>query len=353
MKQNKFTKVVLSLPFLVSVSLVIPIGLSLLSYALSPNNRFDNDKYMGHNINGDPHTFKMEKIERLFKIENHSTWSNYQGGAFYNQYYCLAANNFENLLIYDMSKYKMDNVILDCEVNNSYHCNTISFGTTFYSRKDKYPLLYISMENSDVHCTNVYRLVKKSSQYHAEKVQVIVFPTAKECGVYLPNSYIDHNNCIEQEGLALHQPYLYYSGYTTPKSPHYQKADDNKLRFFRFPLPKAPSETDTEYEETIYLKDQVISQTQKGLYHDVPSETATQGGFISNGYLYQTFAFHDNPIMRILDLRDYSLIYNEEIGKYGVFDEYENIGTYNNRIFAFGIKKLSIFEFKFDIKDTD
>lgn len=346
MKQNKFFKVVLSFPFLLSAAVVVPISLSVLSYALSPNNRFHNDeKFHGHILEGDPSTFKFEKINRLFKIENHSSWNNYQGGAFYNQYYCLAANNFENLLIYDMANYKIDEVILDCGVDTSYHCNTIAFGTDFYSKKDKYPLLYISMENPDVHCTNVYRLIRKSNRYVTSKVQEIIFPSAKECGVYLPNSYIDHNNVIEQDGLALHQAYLYYSGYTQNS---YKKSDDNKLRYFRFPLPKAANE-DQDYDFTIKLKDQVLSQIEKGLYHDVPSETATQGGFIANGYLYQTFAFHDNPIMRILNLRDFSLTYSEEIGKYGVFDEYENIGTYNNRIFAFGIKKLSIFEFKFEM----
>ncbi|MCR5505769.1 MAG: hypothetical protein K6F07_02100, partial [Bacilli bacterium] len=72
-------------------------------------------------------------------------------------------------------------------------------------------------------------------------------------------------------------------------------------------------------------------------------------GFISDGYLYQSFAFHDDPIMRIVDLNNFTVLYEDHVGPYGYYDEYENIGTYNNRIYAFGIKALSVFEFKFNI----
>ena len=352
-KKTKFLKMISSAPVLISLSIVIPISAALVGYAISPNNRFQNDTFEGHTISGNPRTFKLEKVDRLFKISNHSTWNNYQGGAFYNNFYCIAANNFENLLIYDMRDYSLEDVITETELNNSYHCNTIAFGNTFYSPKDKYPLLYISMENPDVHCTNVYRLEKKSNEYVATKVQEIIFPSTKECGIYLPNSYIDHNHTIGEGVTEFGGPALYYSGYTSATTiPHYQKAPENKLRFFKFDMPVAPQEGLKEgvnYQYTVYLADQVKYQLANKLYHDVDSETATQGGFICAGYLFQTFAFHDDPIMRILDLSNYEIVYEDHIGPYGAYDEFENIGIYKDRIFGFGIKKLSIFELHYSI----
>ncbi|MCR5505956.1 MAG: hypothetical protein K6F07_03080, partial [Bacilli bacterium] len=271
--KNKFLRVITSMPVLLPAIVIIPVALSVLAYVASPNNRFNNETYKGHHIEGDAESFKLEKVDKLFKINNYSTWSNYQGGAFYNNFYCLAANNLENLIIYDMKTYKLEEVVSEADTNNSYHCNTIAFGTTFYSRKDKFPLLYISMENSDVHCTNVYRIARRSTNYYLELLQEIVFPAANECGVYLPNSYIDHNNALETDGLELGKPYLYYSGYTQNS---YKQADNNKLRFFRFDLPKAPKEG-TDYPFTVNLKDQVLDQIKNNKYHDVPSQTATQG----------------------------------------------------------------------------
>ena len=47
---------------------------------------------------------------------------------------------------------------------------------------------------------------------------------------------------------------------------------------------------------------------------ELPSETATQGGFISHSHLYQTFSFNskDNPlrmpVMRVVDLKNKKII---------------------------------------------
>ncbi len=349
MSKNKFKKFIKSLPFILTAATVVPVSLSLLSYFLSPNYHHDNWYFEGNKLRGNAYTFKLNRIDRLFRIANYSTWSNYQGGCFYNNYYFLAANNAENLVIYDMNDYQFEAVITNFDLNNSYHCNTMSFGPTFYTEGDRFPLLYVSMENADVHRTNVYRIERTPSSYKATLLQKIIFPSIAECGIYYPNSYIDFKDVVDDNGIEDGEPCLYYAGYT--KNSFY-KADDNKLRYFRYELPIAPNDSE-EYESEVHLKDKTLEQINNKTYHELPSETATQGAFISNGFLYQPYGFNTNPSMRIIDLRDFEIAYETPLINFGFKEEYENFATYNDRIFAFGIRHLSLFEFKFSMIDAE
>lgn len=321
-----------SVPFISFMVIGMPLGISIFNYVVDPNNTINNNGvFEGYNMPKQEDKFVLQGIQRLFRIANYSSQNNYQGGAFYKHYYAIAANDLENIVIYDMNDYAVDIVINDTDENTLHHCNNISFGNTFYSPKDKYPLLYISMENAKIHATHVYRIHRSGNKLLTSKVQEIVFPSSDECGVYFPNSYVDQK-----------ENKLYYAGYTTNS---YKKSVDNKLQFFRFALPNPPSsEGDLGYN-TIKLD---ISKAEDTF--QMESETAAQGGFIANNHLYQTYGFKEQPIFRITDLESHLITYEIELGPLGYYDEFENVAVYKERLFAFGIKSLSMFELNYTYK---
>lgn len=327
--KNKFKSFLKSTPFILTASLVLPVGFSLFVYFIDPKTSFNNDSFDGYHMPELEEEFQLNSTTRLFKVANYSSQNNYQGGAFYKNYYFIAANDLENILIYDMDSYELEAVVRETDENTLYHCNTIAFGNTFYSPKDRFPLLYISMENAKVHATMVYRVHRQGNYYVTTKVQQINFPSTAQCGISFPNSYIDQK---EQK--------LYYAGYTGGT---YKKQEGNNLKFFRFPLPKAPTEDNKGVDlSTVNLKTEEAEDS-----FELPAETATQGGFVANNHLYQVYGFEKDPLLIVTDLKNHQVTYKISIGSVGNYDEYENIAVYNERLFAFGIRSLSIYSFDY------
>ena len=345
---GKVKKFFLSMPFLASIIVVIPSALTLLSYERVKFQR-ENVVFDGYDIGGFGSDFELIGNTRLFRIPSFSKQNNYQGGAFYNNYYCLAANNLEALVIYDMDSKNLYTIVTPADENPSYHCNNISFGTTFYSDNDEFPLLYVSMENTEVHYTNVYRIRRRGSSPYLTKVQTIHFPDFKTSECHLPNSYIDHKNSL-----------IYYGGYTEKT---YNQTDTNKLRFFCFDIPDAPHDMMTKYERSacanVFL---TISEAKYSPCISTSSQTATQGGFISNGYLYQSYGIHE-PFFRVINLdpavSDDERVKEYDLGKMNknnpgsfLIDEFENIGFYDGHIYAYGQQKMSIYEFNYKFNEN-
>lgn len=341
MKKNK--KSFFSMPLLSSLVVVIPVGITLLSYQRISILR-DNDNFAGYDIKGDGNTFNLVSNTRLFRIPSFSKQNNYQGGACYEDYYFLASNYLESILIYDMESKRLYDVINNADENPSYHCNNISFGTSFYSDNDEFPLLYISMENSNVHKTNVYRVVSRGDTYAIDKIQTIYFPDYKTSGCYLPNSYIDQQNDT-----------IYYGGYTERT---YEKTATNSLILYSFDLPETPNKNMTKYEKEANSAVFLTLNNAKTVIK-LESQTATQGGFISRGYLYQTYGI-THPYFRVINLKngcpddqrikEFNLekMNNDNPGSF-IMDEYENVAFCSNHIYSYGQKKMSLYEFNFQI----
>ena len=256
-------------------------------------------------------------------------YHNYQGGTCYENYYFLCSNNFDTILIYDIETFKLKGVIYTNQTNVDYHCNTCFFGSDFYSASDPFPILYISMENEATRATIGYRITTEDG-YQIEEVTRLNFIGDPNNKVYYPNSYYDHTSKI-----------LYYVGYTQKS---YMKSDDNKLRYYCFFMP------DYRYKKV----DLKIENSFESF--ELPSETATQGGFISDGYLYETFSFHekDNPLktpkMRVVDLNNHMIIKDyQNLGEtYGVYDEFENIAiARNGTLVAHGNIGFNLYEFHY------
>lgn len=305
-------------------------------YLFSPEHTFTNLYYQGESINGDPKNFEITEIKPLFKVTDISSFSNYQGGACYKNYYAVCSNNYECLLIYDMNTNKVAHTIYTNDVNTDFHCNTMFFGCDFYSSGDKFPLLYISQENQPSRCTIVCRIYKNGDMFSIKVIQTIYFETAPGEEIYYPNSYYDYETYT-----------IYYAGYTKNS---YMKEEENKIKFFSFTLPD------------FRLNDVVLNTADAEETFTIDSETATQGGFVSDGYLYQSFSglqeaappFNkpgEPPKMKIIDLNEGKVIkeYND-LTIFDVHDEFENIAlSASGRIFAHGNTHLKIYEFKYKI----
>ena len=321
-------------PVIITMSILIPCLIYSGRYLFSTEYYYSHHLfYDGERINVQAERFALTGIKDVTKIMDISSFSNYQGGACYENYYAICSNNFECIIIYDMTTNKVEHAIYTNATNTDYHCNTCFFGPNFYSSEDKFPLLYISMENEPARCTNVYRIVQKAGQYKIEQVQQIFLEVDKEDYIYFPNSYYDYSSGK-----------LYYAGYTKKS---FLKSDDNLLRYYSFDLP--------DYRITM----PVLTSKDIDDRFDLPSETATQGGFISDGYLYQTFCFNSKtervkaPKMRITDLVNHKVVLQyEDLGKeFGRYDEFENIAiSRSGKLYATGQKRTMIYEFTYEEK---
>ena len=318
-------------PVMCTLAILIPVLIYSTIYTFSPEFAYSNLYYTGVDFDVDIKEFSIKKINPMFKIMDISSFSNYQGGTCYEEYYVLCSNNFECLLIYNMETLKVEHTIYTDMSNTDYHCNTIFFGPDFYSSIDKFPILYISMENESVEKTIGYRIYQDGGAYSITQIQTLnLICDEGTTRIYLPNSYYDYSTNL-----------LYYSGYTEKS---YMKSDTNKLKYYTFNFP------DYRIAEYDFHTENAISS------FELPSETATQGGFISDHHLFQTFSFNSEidplrtPKMRVVDLNAGKIVYDEQdLGKYGVYDEFENIAANKNgHLYGFGVKSLEVYDFEFN-----
>ena len=324
---------------IVGSAIIIPTLLYSVRYFFADEYYYNNLYFDGEQLNIEPSTFKVTKIKPLTKIMNISSYNNYQGGSCYQNYYAIAGNNFECLLIYDMATYKVEHAIFTNQINNTFHCNTIFFGSDFYSSYDKFPVLYMSQETSSVPMTIACRIVEKGGVDSIEVVQTIELALDEKDKIYYPNSYYDHDY-----GL------LYYGGYTKKS---YMRSDDNFLKFYCFRMP------DLRVKYAELTSDDILDS------FTIPSETATQGGFVSHGYLYQSYAGlseavapftkpTEYPKLMIIDLNKGEVVYKvEDLRIYGegtaANEEFENIAVSSDgRIFASGNTHFKIYQFEFE-----
>lgn len=331
-KPNKFLSFFSKYPVIIGLTLLIPTTASFFSSITLFEDTHYNYMYHGENLDIDDASFELTGIKKVATVTQHSSNFSYQGGACYDKYYCVCCDCFETILIYDTDTMKLVNTV-NTGINNSYwHCNQIFFGKDFYSSRDKFPLLYVSMEHIDVHSIIVFRLMKLGDAYYANKIQELVLDFSKEEDiVYYPNAYYDYQDKL-----------IYYAGYTKNS---YMKEDDNKLKYYVFDIPDFRL-------ETYYFETSESLET-----FELPSETATQGGFISNHHLYQTFSFGNKvdplkmPKMRVVDLKEKKIIKDyQNLGEqFGVYEEFEHVAINDKgKMYSLG-NPFNIYEFEYKV----
>ena len=310
-------------------ALLIPPLITIGQYLFNSDNEYHNDYYQGERLDIDDNKFELTGIKKIGKVSQSSSNYSYQGAACYKDKYVVCLDGLEAIQIYDSNSMQLLHHV-DGSFNREWHCNQAFFGDQYYKMSDEYPLFYISMEHKNVHSTIAFRIYKRGGVYHLEQIQTIKLVFDKEEDtLYYPNSYYDFD-----EGL------IYYSGYTES---NYMRSDSNKLKFYSFPMPSYKE----EYYE-FHTANPIDS-------FSLPSETATQGGFISHSHLYQTFSFGSKtdplraPVMRVVDLKNKTIIkeYNNLGEQFGVYTEFEHLAVNDKgKLISLG-NPFDIYEFEY------
>jgi hypothetical protein len=332
-KMHSFLNFMKKYPVVISLTIAIPFTAAFFSYMASDYDFHYNIEYHGEEINADAENFELTGIKKVADVMQMSTGFSYQGGACYENYYAICCHGFESIIIYDANTMKVAHTVNTGIIDNYWHCNQIFFGHNFYSSRDKFPLLYVSMENKEVLSTMVFRIYKQGDAYYTTRIQTIRLDFSDEKDtIYYPNSYFDYDEEI-----------IYYAGYTEDS---YMRSDSNKLKYYAFDLP------DYRYEDAI------LETSDANKTFVLPSETATQGGFISEGYLYQTFSFGDKvdplrmPKMRIVDLDKEKIVKDFDLGPLlGVYEEFEHVAiARNGKLLTLG-NPYHIYELEYKKRD--
>ena len=329
MKNNKFLSFFKKYSTILVCAILIPSLITIGQYLFANDNEYHNDYYQGERLDIDDSKFELTGIKKIGKVSQSSSNYSYQGAACYEDKYVVCLDGLEAIQIYDSNSMKLLHHI-DGAFNREWHCNQAFFGDQYYKMSDEYPLFYISMEHKNVHSTIAFRIYKRGGVYHIEEVQTIklVFDVEEDT-LYYPNSYYDFD-----EGL------IYYSGYTES---NYMRSDSNKLKYYSFPMPS--------YKEEYY--EFHTSNPIDSFF--LPSETATQGGFISHSHLYQTFSFGSKtdplraPVMRVVDLKNKTIIkeYNNLGEQFGVYTEFEHLAVNDKgKLISLG-NPFDIYEFEY------
>ena len=335
-KLNKFLSFFKKFPVIITSVIMIPILISSLRWVTSIDHLYHNYYYDGTRIPADHENFQLTGIKKIGSVVQVASAFSYQGGACYENYYAVCCDNFEAIIIYDSETMKLAHAITTGQYNTQWHCNQMYFGTDFYSATDKFPLLYISMEHKDQRCIVAFRIYSQSGEYYVKRIQTITLEFSyEEDIIYYPNAYLNYDKRT-----------ILWAGYTEDS---YMKSDSNKLKYYEFMIPDYRMDT-----EVIETKDALNS-------FELPSETATQGGFISDGYLYQTFSFNSKtdplktPKMRVVNLEKRTIVkdYQNLGAEFGVYEEFEHVAiSRNGRLLSLG-NPFNLYEFEYVRKDSD
>ena len=85
-------------PVFLLIGIFLPPAIYIGRYMFTGEYIYNNLYYSGESIDGEPENFEITEIKPLFKVTDISSFSNYQGGACYKNYYALCSNNYECLL---------------------------------------------------------------------------------------------------------------------------------------------------------------------------------------------------------------------------------------------------------------
>lgn len=203
-----------------------------------------------------------------------------QSAANYGKYLFLISDGLSRIMLYDLDKrepiYTLSLSGLDVVDNPSTsHCNQCCFGKEKFSKKDDFPLFYISQRaprKSEGAYLDVFRIItyksekKKIDSLNIQRVQRIHFPqmTDSNC-LGNPNATID-----------VKRGFLYiYSRNNNSKADNYLKSVISSIK-----LPSLYKEG--EIVSDVWLSDLDILEQKK---YDFSLLNA-QGGFYRNGKLY-------------------------------------------------------------------
>ena len=230
--------------------------------------------YTGAPVNLTEHTFKCEHVLKFQGTEKEA----YQGMDIWGDY-IFSCQNSGWLTVYKIGE--KGKITRECKpfklasYNKVNHANVASFGTTFFDKEDRFPLLYVSQCNKNpingrkdvLYVERVANDLKSS-----ELVQTIYFKDSRHLFGYALQWVIDTDN-----------NFLYGYGNTVDNSNPL-----NRHRIVKFRLPKLNESTDglVVLTDDDLLENYLIEDTYSAHFNPIG-----QGLFIKNGQLFMPTGF--------------------------------------------------------------
>lgn len=140
-------------------------------------------------------TIPKVTFQTIMKLENNQS-PHPQGGACWEDYFFQFSNENRIVRIYDLDQKKLLQTYQLEEKDRGFvpncHCNSVCFGSEFYSTSDEFPLLYVSTgyAKNGYSGALAYRILKNKGEFSLSLVQTLRFPSFN--GVswteYIPSS---------------------------------------------------------------------------------------------------------------------------------------------------------------------
>lgn len=256
----------------------------------------------------------------LFIEEIASGTIKHQSAACYGNYVFLLADGMKEVQMYNIQKKQGLYTLTQTAIGQAsiYHCNQSCFGKEKYDSKDPFPLLYVSVFQSNGRCSAmVYRILANwnntSNDYDSfslELVQRIYYPKASDTNaLYNANTVIDsQNNCI----------------YTYSRNNNSNADNYMKCRVSKFPLP------DPHSGNVAYENNDIIDSFELNV-----SAANMQGAAFDGNYLYigRGYPGVGYVYLYIIDLKEKRLKYTVDLFNNGFREEPEGAFFYNGVLY--------------------
>ncbi len=208
------------------------------------------------------------------------------------------------------------------------HSNAVCFGSEFYSKEDKYPLLYCNVYNNYMSCENrrfgvclVYRLQNVENEYKATLVQMIEIDFCEDETLWKATK--------EKHGVRPYGNFVVDID-TNSYWAFVMRNKDLGTRYFKFNLPKVSQGV---YDETVGVNKVVLSKNDIIESFDLGFIHYMQGAILKDSKIYSTEGFCNNeterPAIRIIDLKTKTEVYYDILSN-GYKEEPEFIDFYKD-----------------------
>ena len=254
-------------------------------------------------------------LEIIKYMNQSSGGGSVQGAAAYGDFLFQFQDRNEAVYVYNLAKKSFVKKIT-MTPNSNNHCNQASFSDIFYSKDDKFPLLYVSGSSDNTYShIQVYRIIGEGESINIEQIQEIILPPkTKENWIYSTCSILDNEN---------HYLYAY--------------ANNNSTRLIKFEIPDYHSNivnlTDSDVLEFILLEH---------IDHQ-------QGGIIKNGLFYMIFGvpnWGDQVWLRVFNLETKNEIVRYNLSEKKFIGEPEGLFFYKNELYV-ATNRAGIYKIRF------
>ena len=181
------------------------------------------------------------------------------------------------------------------------HSNSVCWGTEFYNKNDKYPLLYTNIYNNYVKSDNkligvccVYRVEQMDKEFKTTLVQLIEIGFTDNSSLW--KAYPDRDGVRPYGNFVIDRESGYYYAFV-------MRDEELGTRYFKF---KIPSLAEGEGDPILGIKRVVLTPEDICKQFDCPYHRYIQGAIAHGKYIYSTEGFHNDqinrPAIRIIDL---------------------------------------------------